>query len=72
MWISVFKLDRKMKMISGRILENNHAKFGEPTFGFLDGKNLIYIANSPWANYDERQQFCAPKSNMIYLLKNKI
>ena len=72
MRVSAFKLGKKMEVISGRILENNHPEFGEPTLGFLDGDLLIYIANSPWANYDKNQQFTPPKSNMIYLLKNKL
>ena len=66
-------LDKDLKkLLSYKILENNHAQFNEPTLGLVLGKKLYYIANSQWTGYDENMQIF-PEDKLeevqIFLLK---
>lgn len=39
-------------IVAVEVLERNHPDHGEPTLGRVIGKNFVYVANSPWAKYD--------------------
>lgn len=43
------------------VLEANHADFLEPTLGFIDGKDLVYIANSQWPLVSEKAELQTEK-----------
>jgi strictosidine synthase-like protein len=34
-----------------RVLESNHAEWGEPTLGFVRGGEFVYVADSQWERY---------------------
>ncbi|MEQ8363347.1 MAG: hypothetical protein RH948_10800 [Cyclobacteriaceae bacterium] len=48
-----FLNDEFSEIQSATIIDKNHPAFGEPTMGCLNGNRLYYVANSPWAAYDE-------------------
>lgn len=61
------------QVTSYRVLDQRHPAFDEPTLGCVVGNAFYYIANSPWANYDEHHQLPADnKTQPIVVLKTKL
>jgi sugar lactone lactonase YvrE len=50
-------------------LEANHPDFLEPTLGYIDGNDLIYIANSQWPLVNEKAELQTDKLRNPMILK---
>jgi hypothetical protein len=50
-------------------LEANHPDFLEPTLGYIDGKDLVYIANSQWPLVNEKAELQTDKLRNPVVLK---
>ena len=58
--VAAFTLDGD-RITRTTILEANHADFLEPTLGYIDGDDLIYIANSQWPLVNEKAELQTEK-----------
>lgn len=51
------------------VLEANHADFLEPTLGYIDGDNFIYVANSQWPLVNEKAELQTEKLRNPVILR---
>lgn len=51
------------------VLEANHADFLEPTLGYLDGNDLVYVANSQWPLVNEKAELQTEKLRNPIILR---
>ncbi|MEO5859492.1 MAG: hypothetical protein ABIR33_11140 [Pyrinomonadaceae bacterium] len=51
------------------VLETNHADFLEPTLGYIDGDDLVYVANSQWPLVNENAELQTEKLRNPVILR---
>jgi len=59
-------------LTSIEILDRNHPDFNEPTTGMIIGNSLYYLANSPWAYYDEQYRLKEEEIGDLVILQNRL
>ena len=66
--VAAFTLDGD-RVTATTVLEANHADFLEPTLGYIDGNDLVYIANSQWPLVNEKAELQTEKLRNPLILK---
>lgn len=58
-------------IVAYEYLEKNHPAFGEPTLGYLENQELVFVANSFWGKY-KNGIIDNPKEELVTILKLSI
>jgi len=66
--VAAFSMDDD-RVTNTTVLEANHVDFLEPTLGYLDGDDLVYVANSQWPLVNEKAELQTEKLRNPIILR---